>query len=122
MLLLGAAIATAAITVAIGYLLASDVRGRAQAMVATIEARAHVAQSVIRAAHIAAGSAAVDDSTRVITALTAKKVKYTATAEADMDEWTLFLMSTKPDGSDEQYYLCKGTRHNWVPSDQVEVG
>jgi hypothetical protein len=49
MMLLCAAIATAAIALAIGYLLACDVRSRGQAMVATIEARVHIARAVMGA-------------------------------------------------------------------------
>jgi len=46
----GAAFVTAAVAVSIAYLLSSDVRGRAHANVATIEARARVAVRMIEAA------------------------------------------------------------------------
>lgn len=48
--LLGAALVTAAIVISIGHLLASDVRGRAAASVATVEARVRLADEMIRAA------------------------------------------------------------------------
>ena len=48
--LIGAAIVTAAAVLAIGYLIASDVRGRAAASVTTIEARSRVAQTMIESA------------------------------------------------------------------------
>jgi hypothetical protein len=50
-LLWGAAIVSAALVVGITFLLSADIRGRATATVATIEARAQVADTVIRAAH-----------------------------------------------------------------------
>jgi hypothetical protein len=46
----GAAFATAAVALAIGYLFGSDVRGRAASAVATINARAQVAVEMIQAA------------------------------------------------------------------------
>src|SRR4051794_15199134 len=50
MVLLTASIATAALALAIGYIVGSDVRGRAAATVATVEARARIAEAVIRRA------------------------------------------------------------------------
>jgi hypothetical protein len=46
----GASLVTAALAIAIGYLIASDVRGRAAAAVSLIEARATVATDMIEAA------------------------------------------------------------------------
>ena len=48
-LVTGAAIVTAALILAIGYLIASDVRGRAQAAAATIDARSKVAVAMLDA-------------------------------------------------------------------------
>ena len=49
----GAAFVTAFVALAVGYLFASDVRSRAEASVATIEARARVAMRMIQAAQAA---------------------------------------------------------------------
>jgi len=116
-MLIAAAIATAALILAIGYLLASDVRGRAQAMVATINARADVARAVIEVAHGDFPPSTTDSRTFVPVA--PRGVRYTAVASENELNWTLLAMSTKDDGTDPKLFISKDSTSLWVPSDQV---
>lgn len=131
MLLISAAIVSAAIIVAIGYLLACDVRGRAAAMVATIEARSRVAQSIAQAAGVAAPNPVigaskprVDGSTsaaneRQIVHITGR-VRYFKVPQENEPGWSAIAMSAQADGSDVRFYIGKDGRYEWVSPTDVK--
>jgi hypothetical protein len=118
-MLIAAAIASAALILAIGYLLASDLRGRAAAMVATIDARARVVAAVT--------SVARSDVPVPATAgprflpVTAHKVKYTAVPKDDESGWIALAMSAKDDGTDAQLFIGKDNTFVWAPVTDVLI-
>lgn len=117
-MLVAASIATAALILAIGYLLASDVRGRAAAMVATIDARARVAAAVTRVAR--SDVQPVRGELRFLP-ITAYRVKYTAERKDNESGWTALAMSAKDDGSDAKLFLGKDNTFVWAPVKDVEI-
>jgi hypothetical protein len=95
----GAAVATGFVAIAIGHLFASDVRGRAEASVATIAARAQVAMRMIEAAQAVyeptpAASAATYTSLSPPT-----RVTNTEAEPGDEKGWLAIETERHPDGS-----------------------
>ncbi|MFC5262128.1 hypothetical protein ACFPJ1_08400 [Kribbella qitaiheensis] len=113
--LLAAGIVTAAAVLGIAYLLGSDVRGRSIAAVATIEARARIAEAMIQTAQVsaAAPTATATPSTQLVTLPEAFSVRHTALAGADEIGWRAVAVLT--DGKDIiKYLVIKGAAHEWV--------
>lgn len=143
-MLLAAAIASAAIVLAIGYLLASDIRGRAAASVATIEARARVATSMIAASERAsstpppppppdaanggavAQASAVPVNTvpaahtvQVIPLPAAIPARWVVRESPDEGGWTAIALRIA--GETTSYWLAKGPTHAWVLAGDVRL-
>lgn len=114
--LLAAGIVTAAAVLGIGYLLGSDVRGRASAAVATIEARARLADAMIRTAQSSAATipvATAAPTTQVVPLPKELPVSHTAKARADENGWRAIAVLT--DGQEIiKYLVVKGPTHEWV--------
>lgn len=113
--LLAAGIVTAAAVLGIAYLLGSDVRGRSIAAVATIEARARIAEAMIQTAQAsaAAPTATATPSTQLVTLPEAFAVRHTALAGANEAGWRAVAVLT--DGKDIiKYLVIKGAAHEWV--------
>jgi hypothetical protein len=94
----GAALVTAAVVVAVGFLIASDVRGRAAASVAIVEARAALAETMIRAAQSAYEPAPMSSPAQIIPLSNHIPVKYLAKGGSDEEGWLAVAMERGSDG------------------------
>lgn len=92
--LVGAALVTAALVLSIGYLLASDVRGRAAASVATVDARARLLPTGVRA-------------------------KNHDRPAGDEDGWLAVAVERHANGA-LKYLLVKGSAEATVPASKLE--
>jgi hypothetical protein len=121
-LLIAGAIASAALALAIGYILASDLRGRAAGSVATIEARARVAEAVLASIHNqpAPHEAQLPDSPR-ITAIKARNVRWVTQPAEDEDGWSTMALQSKPDGSQTKLLIAKRGDFAWVPVEELAL-
>jgi hypothetical protein len=114
-----AALASSAAILAIGYIIASDVRGRAAASVATINGRANLADSMIRAAQLAYAPKPPSPNGHVIALPTPLAVRYTSVRADDETGWVAIAL--RSDGEDETNFLIvKDSRHAWVGPDDLE--
>lgn len=114
-IILAAAIASAAVILAIGYIVASDVKGRAAAAVATIEARSSVAETVMRLAEGGGG----EEAAVTITPLQPRSVKYLKKPGDQESGWVAIAMQSKADGSKRKFLLVKNNTDEWAVSDEV---
>lgn len=115
----GAAFVTAALVAAIGYLLASDVRGRSEAAVATIEARARLADIMIRAAS-AAGGKALGPLERQIAPLPIPiPVRNHDADPGEEDGWLALDVELFPDG-ERKFLVVKGSSEAAVSASRLE--
>jgi hypothetical protein len=111
------AITLAAAVLAISYIVGSDVRGRAAASVATIEARAKVADAIIRMAEAGYKPKPAPAEAQIIPLATPLQ-NVTNTEGTDSDGWTAILVKT--DGKDvTEYLLVKDKEKNWVAPTHV---
>lgn len=118
-LLIGASIVVAALVLAIGYIVGSDVRGRSAAAVATIEARASIAEAMAdlaQEAHVPA-TAAPTPGTSLVVALPALRVRNRSKDGEAEGGWHAILFERS--GDKERYQLVKGADHEWVSADEV---
>jgi hypothetical protein len=116
----GAALVTAAIALSIGYLLASDVRGRAAAAVATIEARARLSDTMTRAAQelYEPAPAGVPAAPVVLPLPSQIWVKNTQRSGADEDGWLAVAMERHSDGK-HKYIVVKGALEETVAAEKL---
>jgi hypothetical protein len=117
--LAAAAVVTTALVLSIGYLIASDVRGRAAASVSLVQARAKLAARMIQAAEAVyeprpAGS--VPDIVPLPSAIRAKNLGRPA---ADEDGWLAVAMERHSDGN-IKYIVVKGSSEESVPASGLE--
>jgi hypothetical protein len=121
----GAAIVTAAAVVAIGYLLASDVRGRAAASVAIVTARATVATSMICAVkacacppgpRAAAGDAVAASTFHPLPNPVA--VRNSAVPEANEPGWLAIGILRDASGNNS-YLIVKGSDEDVQPASKL---
>lgn len=115
-IVLAMAIATAAIILAIGYIVGSDVRGRAAAAVAIIEARTKVAESVIGTAK---GRDAGGTDLTIMT-IEPRSVKYLSRPAADEDGWMAIALQSKPDGTERKFLIVKASVDAWAAAAELE--
>lgn len=128
-LIIGLAVLLAAVVVAIGMLLSADVRGRAAATVATVNARAQVAAAMTQAAeavfvHPNNGSlapATENGEPAHIVPLAGFSARYNQVEDRDADDWMVLGMRPDADGKVKEYVIAKGNRPHTVPYDQVEL-
>jgi len=111
----GAFVVTAAAALAVGYLLASDVRGRAAATVATVDARARVATSMIEAATGVYDQPSEEPETQLIPLPATVNVR---NIEADEDGWRAVAIERQPDGS-LKYVIVKGSQQAILPVSKI---
>jgi hypothetical protein len=116
-LLGGAALVTAALVLAIGYLIASDVRGRAAASVSVIQARAKVATSMVDAARdlYTPAEPAPPQIIPLPSGLAARNLDEKGDAGKG---WLVVAMQPYDDGS-IKYFLVKGSQHVTLPATRV---
>ena len=102
----GAAFLTAALVLSIGYVLASDVRGRAAASVSTIEARVHVAETMIRAAETVYKPEPVTFEVQIVPLPAGLNVDNLE--GADQNGWRAVALESQSDGT-YKYIVVKGS-------------
>lgn len=115
----GAAIAIAALALGLAYIVGSDVRGRAAATVATLDARATIADAFIRQAanlYEPEGTKAAVQIIPVSPPLQMKWIGRQATEEAG---WIASALRFQGDNS--EYWLSKGAVQEWVAGTDVEL-
>lgn len=113
-----AAIATAALALGLAYIVGSDVRGRAAATVATLEARAVVAQAIISEA--ASLYTAEDTSAAQIIPISPPlQMKWPRRHADDENGWIASALRFQGDNS--EYWLSKGAVQEWVAGPDVEL-
>lgn len=100
-------------------MLASDVRGRAAAAVATIEARAQVAVKMIEAARDVYEPALAASSVQLVPLPAAVKAKNTKEKASNEDGWLAVAMERQSDGSLE-YVLVKGASEAHVKVSELQ--
>lgn len=114
-----AAIGTAAIAVGIAYIVGSDVRGRAAATVATLEARGRVAQAMIReSARLYMPEPAAATTAQLVPVLPVQVVEWTARYGPDEQGWMASAMRVT--GDEVEYRLAKGIENAWVPATEIK--
>jgi hypothetical protein len=111
----GAAIVTAALAIAIGYLIASDVRGRAAAAVSLIEARANLATTMIRAAETVYKPAPAESAVKIVPLPGQLRVRNLGRPADDEKGWLAVAMEHHPDGT-INYIVVKGSSEARVPA------
>lgn len=115
----GAAFATAALVWSIGYLIASDVRGRSAAAVATIEARSRLAEKMIAAAQEAYKPASPAIEVQIVPLPQGVRVKNTEQPATNEEGWLALAMERHPDGS-LKYIVVKGSHEATVTAAKLE--
>lgn len=111
----GAAIVTAALVVSIGYLIASDVSGRAAAAVATINARVRIAEAMISAAEAAYKPAPAASAVQIVPLPSGVRAKNHERPAVDEDGWLALAMERHPDGT-VKFIIVKGSSQETVPA------
>jgi hypothetical protein len=115
-LVAGAGLATSALIIAIGYLIASDVRGRAAASVSLIEARARLATEMINAAEVVYQPTPAAPPVEVVAL--PKQIRVKNRAAADADGWLAVAMERHTDGN--RYILVKGSSEATEPASALD--
>jgi hypothetical protein len=115
----GVAFFSAAVAVAIGHMLASDVRGRASAAVATIEARAQVAARMIEAARDVYKPATPAFAGQLIPLPAGIKVKNLAEPPNNQKGWLAIAIKPQPDDK-RQYVVVKGATEKPVDASNLQ--
>lgn len=117
-LIVGLAIAIASTVLAIGYIVGSDVRGRASASTATIEARARIAETIARLAESVSSPPAPPAAASVI-ALPAALAAVNVNKQGDDERgWRAIAMSSADDHL--KFLLVKGPEQEWVEQSKVQ--
>jgi hypothetical protein len=111
----GAFVVMATAVLAIGYLLAADVRGRAAASVATLGARATVAETMIEAARDVYEKPVEAPATQLISLPSTVPVR---NVEADDDGWQAVAIERQSDGT-LKYVIVKGSQQAILPASKV---
>lgn len=119
----GAAIATAALVLGLAYIVGSDVRGRSAASVATINARADVAEALIREAAALslkqeAKEKGEEPAAQVVAISPRLQMRWIRRKGADEEGWYASAFRVRGDKVD--FWLAKGSVQEWVPSTDVE--
>jgi hypothetical protein len=114
----GAAFVTAALVIAIGYLIASDVRGRAAASVSLIEARASVAAEMIRAAKAVYKPTSAAAPVEIVPLASRVLVKNHRRPADDEDGWRALAMERRPEGN--HYIVVKGSSEDTLPPEDLD--
>lgn len=117
MFMLAVAIASAAAILAIGYILGSDVRGRAAGAAATIAARSNVAQTVLQ---VAKGRVIEEYAALTFMEIQPRAVKYLTRGGDDESGWVAIALQSKPDGSDRKYLVVKGNSDAWAATSELQ--
>jgi len=117
----GAAVVTAALIGSIGYLIASDVRGRAAASVSIIEARATVATEILEAARALYTPAADGPAAEIIPLPSGVTAKYLPAEGGDEAGWQVIAMEHQSDGS-VKYIVVKKSQEKKASASELIFG
>jgi hypothetical protein len=115
----GTAFVTAALVLAIGYLIASDVRGRAAASIAVIQARANVATTMVDAARRLYAPPAASMPPELIPLPKALKAKNQRVPAGDQEGWLAIAIERHADGT-TKYLLVKDSAEASLQASEVE--
>ncbi|MCW2774491.1 MAG: hypothetical protein JWN91_2817 [Nocardioides sp.] len=131
-----AAVATGALVLGLAYILGSDVRGRSAAMVATIDARARIAEAVLREAgdlytpdSVSASPANAEDTSHpkqgamlalpaMLSAEWSDESSGRPHGGPDEKGWIATVARFNADNSID-FLLSKDRRHRWVSSENI---
>jgi hypothetical protein len=119
----GAAVVSAALIISIGYLIASDVRGRSSVATATVHARAHLATTMIQAAQnvwrqaprVPSDTASLPPLVPLSSGVPARNHHVPA---ADQDNWLAVAVERHPDGG-MKFLFVKGTEQQLLGPDGI---
>ena len=112
------AFVTAVVAVAISYLFASDVRGRAAAAVATIEARAQLAMEMIKAAQgVYKPAAGVESDAQLVPLPAGVKVRNSSVPSRNEKGWRAVAIQIQ-DGK-HKYVVVKGNSEDVLEADDL---
>jgi hypothetical protein len=115
-----AAIITAAAILGIAYLLGSDVRGRAAAAVATIEARCKLGDTLARTSEAAFNPTPPSPSEQFVALPSPLQVSYSTKPSAEESGWrAIALVSNAKDLT--KYLVVKDADHEWVDAAQIKL-
>lgn len=114
-----AALTSVALVLGLAYIVGSDVRGRAAATVATLEARATVAQSFIREAAALYTPDQTPPAAQILAISTPQLMKWIRRQESDATGWSASALRFQ--GDETEYWLSKGAVQQWVASSDVEL-
>jgi hypothetical protein len=114
----GAAVVTAALIGAIGYLIASDVRGRAAAAVSMIEARATIATNIVDAARAVYEPTSAESATEIVPLPGSVKAKYLPAKGDEETGWRVVAMERQSDGS-IKYIVVKGSQEKKASASEL---
>jgi hypothetical protein len=117
--LAGVAFVVAAAILSIGYLIASDVRGRAAAAVATIEARARIGTTMIEAAEAVYEPPSAPSAVQLVPLPQRFEVKVIDEPANNEDGWRAVAIERQADGTIE-YIVVKGKAQSKKPASKLE--
>ena len=116
-LVVSVGVVTAALVLAIAYIVGSDVTGRAAGMVATIEARARLADTMVREAQRSYIAAPTASARQIVPLPTPLGVSYVTREKSDEDDWRALAFSDV-DGT-TQFLVVKGHEQEWVDAGEL---
>jgi hypothetical protein len=116
-----AAIVSAAAILAIGYIVASDVRGRAAASVATINARRDIADAVISAALEARIPEEPMAAEQIVPLPAPLTMRYVPARGGEGEQGWKAIAIRVGDRSETEYLIVKVGSHKWAKADDVEL-
>lgn len=114
----GALLVTAALILAIGYLIASDVRGRAAASVSMIEARAELAKEMLCAVQNVYKPTPADPPAAIVALPSRVPVKNLGRPANDEEGWFAIAMQPHADGN--KYIVVKGSNEEALPASKLD--
>jgi hypothetical protein len=118
-LLISLAVVSAAVVLAVGHILAQDVRGRSVASVATIEARASVARTMMGSSERSYKQSSEVPSTQLVSLPAGTIVRWTAKT-GDLEESGWLALALKIEGDNNFFKIAKDKTHAWVPESEIQ--
>lgn len=114
----GGLVVTAAFVIAVGYLMASDVRGRAAAAVSIVGARVEVAKAMVQAAESVYEPTPSASAVEVVPLPSRVRVKNLRRPGDDEAGWHAVAMERHPDGN--KYIVVKGSSEDTLPPSDLD--
>lgn len=111
------ALVVVALLLALGYIIASDVKGRAAAAVATIQARVQVAASFTEAVEPCPCAEPPSESPRQVISMTPQDVRFISKPADNEAGWRAIAMEVGPENN--RYLLVRHGAQEWAPDSEV---